>query len=134
MINQSNCSLISEQPKSVVQACPMVNLWNFNMSMTPTWATAQPNRSGLWFTHAAAAESWDLGPRECKPVCIYICVCLSYPRAALRWSLHWWWFYWGKCNPPLSDTQLHTESQWNSSAYWPTSPLHRKREERDRFH
>lgn len=53
---QSNCSLFSAQPKSVVHACPMVNLWNFNMSMTPTWATAHPKRSGLWFTHAAGGQ------------------------------------------------------------------------------
>lgn len=36
LMSQSNCSLMSEQPKSVVQAWPMVNLWNFSMSMTPT--------------------------------------------------------------------------------------------------
>lgn len=53
LMSQSNCSLSSEQPKSVVQAWPMVNLWNFSMSMTPTWATAQPNSSGRWFTQAA---------------------------------------------------------------------------------
>lgn len=52
-MRQSNCSLHSEQPKSVVHAWPMVNLWNFSMSMTPTWATAQPNSSGRWFTQAA---------------------------------------------------------------------------------
>lgn len=55
-IKQSNWSLFSEQPKSVVHACPMVYLWNFSMSMTPTWATAQPKRSGLWLTHAAGGQ------------------------------------------------------------------------------
>ena len=53
LMSHSNCSLSSEQPKSVVQAWPMVNLWNFSMSMTPTWATAHPNSSGRWFTQAA---------------------------------------------------------------------------------
>lgn len=53
LISHSNCSLSSEQPKSVVQACPIVNLWNFSMSMTPTWATAHPNSSGRSFTQAA---------------------------------------------------------------------------------
>lgn len=96
LMSQSNCSLSSEQPKSVVQAWPMVNLWNFSMSMTPTWATAQPNSSGRWFTQAAGGgrghrqTRWKLWCKEQKEKSVLLCALLfrkgrarTYEQAAI---------------------------------------------------
>lgn len=39
----------------------MVNLWNFNMSITPTWAITQPKRSGRWFAQTAKNQERKRG-------------------------------------------------------------------------
>lgn len=129
LMSQLNCSLSSEQPKSVVQAWPMVNLWNFSMSMTPTWATAQPNSSGRWFTQAAERKHSQTH-RRLVYVNFKVNLKISsfsrqhtHLQAGHRWSLRWWSVWREKCIPPWRDIQLHTGSLWSSSACWPTCQL-----------
>lgn len=46
------CFSSSGFPKSEHHAEPIVNLWKRNMSKTPTWAIAQPNKLGCWLMQA----------------------------------------------------------------------------------